>query len=65
MLRAEDAEQVQAAVRWAAAHRVPVVPRGAGSGAETTTCYCSNYGICWRDARQGIWRNFKFNIIEC
>ena len=40
-------------------------PRGAGSGAETTTCYCSNYGICWRDARQGIWRNFKFNIIEC
>ena len=25
-------EQVQAAVRWAAEHRVPVVPRGAGSG---------------------------------
>jgi glycolate oxidase len=30
--RAEDAGQVQTAVRWAAAHRVPVVPRGAGSG---------------------------------
>ncbi len=32
VVRAEDAAQVQAAVRWAAAHRVPVVPRGAGSG---------------------------------
>jgi glycolate oxidase len=32
VVRAEDAGQVQAAVRWAAAHRVPVVPRGAGSG---------------------------------
>ena len=32
VVRAEDVGQVQAAVRWAAAHRVPVVPRGAGSG---------------------------------
>jgi glycolate oxidase len=32
VVRAEDASQVQAAVRWAARHRVPVVPRGAGSG---------------------------------
>ncbi|HEY0952305.1 MAG TPA: FAD-linked oxidase C-terminal domain-containing protein, partial [Nocardioides sp.] len=32
VVRAEDAGQVQAAVRWAAEHRVPVVPRGAGSG---------------------------------
>ena len=32
VVRAQDASQVQAAVRWAAAHRVPVVPRGAGSG---------------------------------
>ncbi len=32
VVRAEDASQVQTAVRWAAAHRVPVVPRGAGSG---------------------------------
>ena len=32
VVRAETAEQVQAAVRWAAQHRVPVVPRGAGSG---------------------------------
>lgn len=32
VVRAENAEQVQIAVRWAAEHRVPVVPRGAGSG---------------------------------
>ena len=32
VVRAEDASQVQAAVRWAAAYDVPVVPRGAGSG---------------------------------
>ncbi|WP_432478942.1 FAD-binding oxidoreductase [Nocardioides sp. GXQ0305] len=32
VVRAQDAAQVQAAVRWAASHRVPVVPRGAGSG---------------------------------
>lgn len=32
VVRAETAEHVQAAVRWAAAHRVPVVPRGAGTG---------------------------------
>ncbi len=32
VVRAQDADQVQTAVRWAAEHRVPVVPRGAGSG---------------------------------
>ena len=32
VVRAEDAGQVQTAVRWAATHDVPVVPRGAGSG---------------------------------
>ncbi|WP_312856315.1 FAD-binding oxidoreductase [Nocardioides pelophilus] len=32
VVRAETADQVQRAVRWAAAHRVPVVPRGAGTG---------------------------------
>ncbi|MEP6817129.1 MAG: FAD-linked oxidase C-terminal domain-containing protein [Marmoricola sp.] len=31
-VRVQDAAQVQVAVRWAAKHRVPVVPRGAGSG---------------------------------
>lgn len=39
----------------------------AGSSTETvtTTCYCSNYSIAWRSARDGTWRNLKFNIIEC
>ena len=32
VVRAENAEQVQVAVRWAARHLVAVVPRGAGSG---------------------------------
>jgi glycolate dehydrogenase FAD-linked subunit len=31
VVRAETAGHVQAAVRWAAEHRVPVVPRGAGT----------------------------------
>ena len=31
-VRAESTEHVQVAVRWAARHRVPVVPRGAGTG---------------------------------
>ena len=32
VVRAGTAEEVQTAVRWAAEHHVPVVPRGAGSG---------------------------------
>jgi len=32
VVRAEDAGQVQTAMRWATTHGVPVVPRGAGSG---------------------------------
>ncbi len=32
VVRVQDSAQVQTAVRWAAQHRVPVVPRGAGSG---------------------------------
>ncbi len=32
VVRAEDAAQVQTAVRWAAEHGVGIVPRGAGSG---------------------------------
>ena len=31
-VRAETAAQVQVAVRWAASHGIPVVPRGAGTG---------------------------------
>jgi glycolate oxidase len=32
VVRPRNAEEVQATIRWAAEHRVPVVPRGAGSG---------------------------------
>jgi glycolate oxidase len=32
VVRATDTEDVQAVLRWASAHDVPVVPRGAGSG---------------------------------
>lgn len=38
---------------------------GSSTGTVTTTCYCSNYSIAWRSARDGTWRNLKFNIIEC
>lgn len=31
----------------------------------TTRCYRSSYGISWRNAITGDWRNYKFNIIEC
>lgn len=30
-----------------------------------TQCYRSNYGITWQNAKTGVWRNYKFNIIEC
>ena len=31
----------------------------------TTRCYRSKYGITWHNARTGLWRNYKFSIIEC
>ncbi|RYB93080.1 FAD-binding protein [Nocardioides oleivorans] len=43
VVRAEGTEQVQAALRWATQHRVPVVPRGAGtslSGGATAVDGC-------------------------
>ena len=38
---------------------------GSSAETETTTCYCSKYGIAWHNAKQGVWKNLKFNIIEC
>ena len=38
---------------------------GTAQGTATCTAYMSRYSIAWRDARRGLWRNFKFNIIEC
>jgi hypothetical protein len=31
----------------------------------TTRCYRSSYGISWKNAVTGQWKNYKFNIIEC
>lgn len=30
-----------------------------------TVAYLSRYGIVWRDAATGLYRNLKFSIIEC
>ncbi len=40
-------------------------PARTGAGVESCTAYMSRYGIAWRSARRGCWRNLKFNIIEC
>lgn len=31
----------------------------------TTTCYRSKYDLSWYNAKEGVWKNYKFNIIEC
>ena len=38
VVRARNAADVQVAVRWAAAHGIPIVPRGAGSGLSGGSC---------------------------
>ncbi len=32
---------------------------------ESCAAYMSKYGLAWHDAKRGLWRNLKFNIIEC
>lgn len=32
---------------------------------ETDTCYCSKVDMSWYNARIGLWKNYKFNIIQC
>lgn len=31
----------------------------------TSKCYRSKYGIIWQNAKTGMCKNYKFNIIEC
>lgn len=35
------------------------------SVAETHTCYRSKVSLSWYNARTGLWKNYKFNIIQC
>ncbi len=32
---------------------------------KTTRAYVEQYGISWYSARQGLYRNFKFRVVEC
>ena len=32
---------------------------------QTSTCYRSNYGISWYNARLGLWSGYSFHNIEC
>lgn len=32
---------------------------------EATRCYRSKYALSWRNAITGLWKNYKFDIIEC
>lgn len=31
----------------------------------TCQAYRSKYGISWYNAKDGLWKNYEFNIIEC
>lgn len=31
----------------------------------TDTCYRSKFSLSWFNARLGLWKNYKFNIIQC
>ena len=33
--------------------------------AVVTTCYRSKVGLNWFNSKTGLWKNYKFNIIEC
>ncbi|MBR2048275.1 MAG: hypothetical protein IJ960_06720 [Oscillospiraceae bacterium] len=39
--------------------------RGFDGQPVTTRAYCSKSSITFHDARRGIYKNYKFNIIEC
>lgn len=31
----------------------------------TTICYRSKVGFSWYNAKTGLWKNYKFNVVEC
>lgn len=35
------------------------------SASEVSRCYRSKYSLSWRNAVTGLWKKYKFNIIEC
>lgn len=39
--------------------------RNDSSISATSTCYCSKRSMSWYNAVTGLWKNYKFNIIEC
>ncbi len=32
---------------------------------KTTQAYIEKYGICWHSAKQGLYKNLKFDVVEC
>lgn len=32
---------------------------------ETHTCYRSRVSLSWYNSKAGLWKNYKFNIIQC
>lgn len=38
---------------------------GNSTATETCTAYMSQCSAVWKNQRTGLWRNFKFNIIQC
>lgn len=38
---------------------------GNSTATESCTAYMSQCSAVWKNQRTGLWRNFKFNIIQC
>lgn len=38
---------------------------GNSNATESCTAYMSQCSAVWKNQRTGLWRNFKFNIIQC
>lgn len=64
-LTEEEKQYMEALFASAATFRFTHPSRVDASIPETTKCYRSKYGICWKNARTGLWGGYSFNIIEC